>query len=370
MVTVRVTLSGEPVTGEGRDASYDVLVGRGLLKDLTTLLSRHAPAQRYVVITDDQIERTYARRAATDLSAPLLSFAAGEGRKTRETWADLTDRLLAHHVGRDACIVAVGGGVVGDVAGFVAATYLRGIPCVHVPTTLLAMIDASIGGKTGVNTPAGKNLVGAFHQPRLVVADIDTLDSLPAPQYAAGLAEAVKHGVIADADYFTFLERETDAVTARKGPPLERLVARSVEIKAGIVAADEREAGIRAALNFGHTVGHAVEATSGYSLLHGEAVAIGMAYEARLAEILGIGEPGIGERLTGVLGTYRLPVTRPSAASVDQLISKMRNDKKSRAGDLRFALPRAIGAMHGGVASGWTVAAPEGVVRELLAVKQ
>jgi 3-dehydroquinate synthase len=273
-------------------------------------------------------------------------------------------------VGRDAALVAVGGGVVGDVAGFVAATYLRGIPFVQVPTTLLAMIDASIGGKTGVNTPAGKNLVGAFHQPRLVLADIDTLDSLPAPQYAAGVAEAVKHGVIADADYFSFLERETEAVAARKDPALERLVARSVEIKAGIVAADEGETGIRAALNFGHTVGHAVEAASGYSLLHGEAVAIGMAYEGRLAETLGIGESGMSGRLTGVLAAYRLPVTRPSAASVDQLISKMRNDKKSRAGDLRFALPRAIGAMHGGIASGWTVAAPEGVVRELLTIKQ
>jgi 3-dehydroquinate synthase len=367
VVTVRVALSGDSGTGE---TAYDVLVGRGLLAELPTLLSRHAPAQRYVVITDDQVERTYARRAANDLSAPLLSFPAGEARKTRETWADLTDRLLAHHVGRDAVIVAVGGGVVGDLAGFVAATYLRGIPFVQVPTTLLAMIDASIGGKTGVNSPAGKNLVGAFHQPRLVLADLGTLDSLPAPQLAAGIAEAVKHGVIADAEYFAFLEREGAAVADRKDPALERLVARSVEIKAGIVSADEREAGVRAALNFGHTVGHAIESASGYSLLHGEAVAIGMAYEALLAETLGIAEPGTASRLSAVLTAYRLPVTRPLAASVDQLISRMRNDKKARSGDLRFALPRTIGAMHGGVASGWTVAVSEGAVRELLAVKQ
>ena len=367
-MTVRVALAGE--SADGRGAAYDVVVGRGLLGDLTTLMSRHAPAHRYVVISDDQIERTFARKAANDLSAPLLSFPAGEARKTRETWADLTDRLLAHHVGRDACLVAVGGGVVGDVAGFVAATFLRGIPFVQIPTTLLAMIDASIGGKTGVNTPAGKNLVGAFHQPRLVLADLDTLDSLPAPQLAAGIAEAVKHGAIADADYFAFLEREAEAVAARKDPALERLVARSVEIKAGIVAADEREAGIRAVLNFGHTVGHAVEAASGYSILHGEAVAIGMAYEARLAEALGVAETGTAARLTGVLAAYRLPVTRPAAASVDQLMSRMRNDKKARLGNLRFALPRAIGAMHGGVASGWTVAVPEAAVRDLLAIKQ
>jgi len=363
-VTVRVALSGE------LEGGYDVLVGRGLLADLPTLVSRHAPAHRYVVISDDQVERTYGRRAASDLSAPLLAFPAGEGRKTRDTWADLTDRLLAHHVGRDAVIVAVGGGVVGDVAGFVAATYLRGIPVVQVPTTMLAMIDSSIGGKTGVNTPAGKNLVGAFHRPRLVLADLATLDTLPAQQLAAGLSEAVKHGVIADADYFAFLEREQSAVSAKQDAALERVVARSVEIKAGIVSADEREAGIRAALNFGHTVGHAVESASGYSLLHGEAVAIGMAYEARLAERMGLAESGLTTRITDLLSAYRLPVVRAAANSVDQLVSKMRNDKKARAGDLRFALPRTIGAMNGGVTTGWTIPAPEALVREVLAINQ
>ncbi|HTY05253.1 MAG TPA: 3-dehydroquinate synthase [Gemmatimonadales bacterium] len=363
-MTVRVALSGE------LEGGYDVLVGRGLLADLPTLVSRHAPAHRYVVISDDQVERTYGRRAASDLSAPLLAFPAGEGRKTRDTWADLTDRLLAHHVGRDAVIVAVGGGVVGDVAGFVAATYLRGIPVVQVPTTMLAMIDSSIGGKTGVNTPAGKNLVGAFHRPRLVLADLATLDTLPAQQLAAGLSEAVKHGVIADADYFAFLEREQSAVSAKQDAALERVVARSVEIKAGIVSADEREAGIRAALNFGHTVGHAVESASGYSLLHGEAVAIGMAYEARLAERMGLAESGLTTRITDLLSAYRLPVVRAAANSVDQLVSKMRNDKKARAGDLRFALPRTIGAMNGGVTTGWTIPAPEALVREVLAINQ
>ena len=369
-MSVRVTLPADSGSGREGGGGYEVLVGRGLLADLPTFVSQHAPAHRYVVITDDQVERTYGRRAANDLSAPLLSFPAGEGRKTRETWADLTDRLLAHHVGRDAVIVAVGGGVVGDVAGFVAATFMRGIPFVQVPTTMLAMIDAAIGGKTGVNTPAGKNLVGVFHQPRLVLADLATLDSLPAPQLAAGLAEAVKHGVIADADYFGFLEREWSAVAAKQDAALERVVARSVEIKAGIVSADERESGIRAALNFGHTVGHAVESASGYALLHGESVAIGMAYEARLAERMGIAEPGIASRVAEVLKAYRLPVTRPPAASVDQLLTKMRSDKKARAGDLRFALPRTVGAMHGGIPAGWTVAAPEGLVREILAVKE
>ena len=369
MVTVRVTFAG----GSGGNESgggYDVLIGRGLRDDLPVLLTHHAPAPRYVVITDDQVGRLYGRQVAALLQADVLTFPAGEAHKTRETWATLTDAMLATHVGRDAAVVAVGGGVVGDVAGFVAATYQRGIACVHVPTTLLAMIDSSIGGKSGVNAPAGKNLVGAFHQPRLVVADLDVLDSLPPAQLAAGVAEAVKHGVIADAEYFAFLEREHAAVTDRHAESLERLVARSVEIKAGVVAADEREGGVRAALNFGHTVGHAVEAASGFALLHGEAVAIGMTYEGRIAEALGIAEPGLAKRVAAVLESYRLPVSRPGSSSVDQVIARMRHDKKARAGDLRFALPRTIGSMHGGMATGWTVPAPEPLVREVLAVKQ
>src|SRR6185503_7140921 len=188
-------------------------------------------------------------------------------------------------LGRDSAVIALGGGVVNDVAGFVAATYLRGVPLVQVPTSLLAMIDSSIGGKTGVDVPAGKNLLGAFHQPRLVVADLEVLGSLPPPQLAAGMAEAV---------------------TSRDVGALERVVRRSVEIKAEVVAADEREAGRRAILNFGHTVAHAIEATTKFATLHGEAVAIGMAYEARLAETLGIAEPGTADRLQRLLEHYAL----------------------------------------------------------------
>ena len=197
-------------------------------------------------------------------------------------------------------MIAVGGGVTGDVAGFVAATYHRGIPWVQVPTTLLAMIDSSIGGKTGVDTAQGKNLLGAFHQPRLVLADLDTLATLPVPQLAAGMAEAIKHAAIADADYFATLER-ADVPLTRDSAALERAVTRSVEIKAEIVSADEREAGRRAVLNFGHTVGHALEATSGYTLLHGEAVAIGMVVEARLAEALRVAEAGTARRIAACI---------------------------------------------------------------------
>jgi len=295
----------------------------------------------------------------------MFSFPAGEWNKTRETWTMLSDRMLAAQFGRDCAVIALGGGVVGDLAGFVAATYLRGVPYVQVPTTLLAMIDSSIGGKTGVDVPAGKNLLGAFHQPRLVAADLDVLGSLPPLQLAAGVAEAVKHGVIADQEYFDALERDHGAVTAREAGALERLVRRSVEIKAAVVATDERDAGRRAILNFGHTVGHAIEATAKFATLHGEAVAIGMAYEARLAEVLGIAEQGTAARIGRLLERYNLPLALPDSATVDSLVAAMQHDKKTRDGTVRFALPRAIGQMHADGTS-WTVPAPEVVVREVL----
>jgi 3-dehydroquinate synthase len=357
MVTVRVAIT------EQRDASYDIVVGRGLLGDLPALLKTACPAGRYAVITDSHVAPLYgetlvARCHQATLHVELFEFPAGEWNKTRETWATLCDRMLGARFGRDAAVVALGGGVVGDVAGFVAATYLRGIPFVQLPTTLLAMIDSSIGGKTGVDVAAGKNLLGAFHQPRLVVADLDVLGSLPPPQLAAGMAEAVKHGVIADQEYFDALEREHAAVTARERGTLERVVRRSVEIKAAVVAADEREAGRRAILNFGHTVGHAIEATAKFATLHGEAVAIGMAYEARLAEALGIAERGTADRVRRLLECYGLPLELPEAATVDALVAAMQVDKKARGGAVRFALPQAIGRMYAD-GNSWTVAVPE-----------
>lgn len=357
---------------ERRDASYDIVIGRGLLAQVPALLADHCPAAAYAVISDSHVGAAYGKRLVAqlqdaELPAELLTFPAGEWNKTRETWAELSDRLLGHHFGRDAAVLALGGGVVGDVAGFVAATYLRGVPYVQLPTSLLAMIDSSIGGKTGVDVPAGKNLLGAFHQPRLVVVDLDALGTLPPVQFAAGMSEAVKHAAIWDAAYFDFLEREREAIRARDPSALERVVVRSVEIKAAVVAQDEREAGLRAILNFGHTVGHAIEATAKYEVLHGEAVAIGMAYEARLAERLSLAERGTAARLTGVLERYGLPLEWPDAATPDDLLAAMRHDKKVRAGDVRFALPKAVGTMYGDAASGWTVQVDEDTVRALLA---
>ena len=364
MVTVRVRLAGQ------QDASYDIKIGRGLLPELPALVAAACPASRYAVITDSHVAPRFgnqlvARWRDAGLAVQLFEFPAGEWNKTRETWSTLCDRLLAARFGRDAAVIALGGGVVGDLAGFVAATFLRGIPYVQVPTTLLAMIDSSIGGKTGVDVPVGKNLLGAFHQPRLVVADLEVLDSLPRQQLAAGMAEAVKHGVIADAEYFAALERDHDAVTARVPDTLERLVRRAVEIKAEIVAADERERGRRAVLNFGHTVAHAIEATAKFAALHGEAVAIGMAYEARLAEVLGIAQHGTASRVARLLARYNLPLELPDSATVDALVAAMQLDKKTRDGAVRFALPETIGRMHAD-GNGWTVAAPENTVRDVL----
>jgi len=365
VVTIRVPLV------EKRDASYDILIKAGLVRQLDTILEEYCPAAAYAVISDSHVGKLYGEELGQQLSAgghrvELLTFPAGESNKTRETWASLSDRMLAAQFGRDSAVIALGGGVVSDVAGFVAATYLRGVPLVQVPTSLLAMIDSSIGGKTGVDVPAGKNLLGAFHQPRVVVADPDLLGSLASVQLAAGLAEAVKHGVIADAEYFAFLEAEYAAIFAKHAPALERLVRRSVEIKAAVVAQDEREQGRRAILNFGHTVGHAIESTSKYEVLHGEAVSIGMVYEGRLAESLGIAAAGTARRISSVLERLHLPIERPDGSHVDELLAAMRADKKVRAGEIRLALPKTIGTAHGSDGEGWTVAVGEEAIRQVL----
>ena len=364
-MTIRVPLV------ERRDASYDILIKAGLVRQLDAILKEYCPATAYAVISDSHVAKLYGEELVTQLSGTgypveLFTFPAGESNKTRETWAALSDRMLAARLGRDSAVIALGGGVVSDVAGFVAATYLRGVPLVQVPTSLLAMIDSSIGGKTGVDVPAGKNLLGAFYQPHVVIVDPDLLGSLASVQLAAGLAEAVKHGVIADAEYFAFLQTEYAAIFAKHAPALERLVRRSVEIKASVVSQDEREHGRRAILNFGHTVGHAIEATSKYEVLHGEAVAIGMVYEARLAESLGIAAAGTARRIAGVLELLHLPTERPDASQVDDLIVAMRNDKKARGGEIRLALPKSVGNPHGSDGGGWTVAVNEDVIRQVL----
>ncbi len=347
-------------------------MGEDLLAQLPELLARHCPAAHYALVTDSTVAPLYAEAAASAIGraarVTVVTFPSGEWNKTRETWAGVTDRLIAAGVGRDGAIVALGGGVVGDVAGFVAASYLRGLPYVQVPTTLLAMIDSSIGGKTGVDTPAGKNLVGAFHQPRLVIADLATLGSLPPNHLAAGMAEAIKHGAIADHGYFQQVRTLAPQVLGGDRAALRQVVERSMAIKAGVVAEDERERGRRAILNFGHTVAHALEAVTGYELLHGEAVAIGMATEARLGQELGITAPSAHQALSDMLAAYRLPTRGPAKADTEQILGAMQHDKKTRDASVRFAFLRTIGEMHREASGEWTRGAPDSAIRSALAL--
>ncbi len=339
------------VTISGASGPYRVLVGRGLLDSLASLLEEYAPAHRYALVSDSNVaplygEPTILRLKDAGLNAELFTFEAGERNKNRTTWSDLTDRLLAAGFGRDSCLIAMGGGVTGDLGGFVAATYMRGIPVVQVPTSLVAMIDASIGGKTGVDVGAGKNLVGAFHAPNLVVADPDVVATLPRAERAQGMIEAVKHGAIMDEAYFTELEREMQAILDGEAAPLERAVARSVELKSGVVSEDEREAGRREILNFGHTLGHAIEAACSFRVPHGTAVACGMILEARLGVSLGVTDPDVVERLERVVESVGLPTGIPEGAAPGDIMTYLASDKKVRHGRTRFVLLSRIGAVH------------------------
>jgi 3-dehydroquinate synthase len=346
--------------------AYQVMIEPGASARVPALVDRFAPAHRIAVISDSTVGPLYARRIAGGFGdrAIRLEIAPGEAAKTRETWGRLTDEMLAAGLARDTTVVAVGGGVVGDLAGFVAATYMRGVPFVQVPTTLLAMIDASIGSKTGVDTPAGKNLVGAFHQPSLVIADPRTLATLPANHFRAGLAEALKHGVIASPSYFERIAEARDS-TARDESTLTELIAESVRIKAAVVARDERESGVRKVLNFGHTLGHAIESVSRYALLHGEAVAIGMALEGLLAERIGLAEAGTASAIHEALSAIGLPTALPPIDRAEVLRST-KSDKKARAGRVEYALPVRIGSMAG-EANGWATPVDDAQVEAVLA---
>ena len=347
---------------------YPIVIRPGALDGLVDVVRSASRANRVAIVTDRNVGARYAKRVARLLAAAsTLTIPAGERNKTRKTWATLTDRLLADGFGRDTTIVALGGGVVGDVAGFVAATYMRGVPCVQVPTTLLAMVDASIGGKTGVDTRHGKNLVGAFHQPAGVVIDPTVLKTLPAEHIRAGFAEVIKHGVVADAAYFgsarDFVEHWK--LNGRDGiVELTALIERSVAIKAAIVSRDEREGGLRKVLNFGHTMGHAVEAAAKYRMLHGNAVAIGQVFEAQLAERLGIAARGTAQAIEQACKAAGLPTAMPKA-SPTSLLKFTHADKKARGGKVEYALPSRIGAMAG-ENSGWAIPVEDTLVREML----
>jgi 3-dehydroquinate synthase len=311
-------------------------------------LARHPAADRFVILADRRVSGLYGERLARALARAGLhvdrvTFARGEAAKTRETKQRIEDRLAALGAGRDCAIVALGGGVSLDLAGFVAATWHRGVPLIHLPTTMLAMVDASIGGKTAVNVPRGKNLVGAVYQPLAVYADTSTLKTLPDAVYRDGIAELVKAGAIADRGLFCWLEANTGALLARRPRTVIEAIERGVRVKARVVRRDERDTGRRAILNFGHTIGHALEAVSGYSLSHGKAVAIGMSVEARLAVECGSLEPGAARRIVALLAACGLPLSVPAGLAATRVVRATRSDKKSRRGHARYALPAALG---------------------------
>ncbi|MFZ5912190.1 MAG: 3-dehydroquinate synthase [Chloroflexota bacterium] len=334
----------------GMGIGYDVLMQAGGLDQLGGMLKARQFGGPVLVASDGNVAPHYAGRVLDSLrkagySAAQVTIPAGEMYKTVETVMSLWRGALEAGLDRKSTIVALGGGVVGDLAGFAAATYMRGCNWVAAPTTLLAMVDASLGGKTGFDLPEGKNLVGAFHPPRLVLADPEALSTLPERELRAGLAEVVKHGVIADPGLFDLCDQGWENVIAR----LPEIVRRGMGVKVKVIEEDPYEQGSRAALNFGHTVGHAVELVSGFSLLHGEAVAAGMVAEARLAERLTVASPGLSEAIAGTLAALGLPVEIPANLARADLIRAVRVDKKKAAGVVRFALPVKIGEVKVGV---------------------
>lgn len=353
-------------------AGPPVVVSPGSLARLGPEIAAAAPAFRYAIITDSNVGPLFAERVAASFedrgSVSILTIPAGETHKNRDSWATLTDQLSSTGHGRDTTIVSLGGGMIGDLAGFVAATYMRGVPLVHLPTSLLAMVDSAHGGKTGVDTIGGKNLVGAFHPAAAIFIDPEVLATLPLREFQSGLAEILKHGIVRDVQYFTDVVAGLPGLLSQSGvsgDTLARLIVRSVEIKTEIVARDEREHGLRKILNFGHTLGHGIEAASGYSLLHGEAVAIGMCAEARAAERAGIAEAGTAEAVRNAVCRAGLPTALPLDVGVERVMQLARADKKKRSGGIEYALPERVGRMAGRD-SGWTLPLPDALVQEAL----
>ncbi|MCK9294038.1 MAG: 3-dehydroquinate synthase [Desulfobulbaceae bacterium] len=328
--------------------SYPIMVAAGLLGEIGQDLRQRAVAKRYVVIADDRVAGLYGKTLIESLtgqgiSCDLLVFPRGEASKNMTTIARLASSLAQLGVDRKDCLIALGGGVTGDITGFVAAIYMRGIAFVQVPTTLLAQVDSSVGGKTGVDIPEGKNLVGAFYQPHAVYIDSRVLTSLPAGELLNGLAEVIKYGVIYDRDFFDFLAANREQILQLHRPVIEEVIVRCCQIKAAVVAADEKEADLRRILNYGHTLGHAVEAASDFSIAHGMAVAMGMVAANKLAQGKALLLAPEAERISQVIAGFGLPVAIPGELDHDLMKSFLKTDKKAVAGRPFFVLPTRIG---------------------------
>ena len=326
--------------------SYPILIGSGLLHE-KGLLDTFTDGRDVLIVTNDEVAPLYLtplQELITASRIETLTLPDGEAVKTLATLNLIFDALLTHRYGRDCILLALGGGVIGDITGFAAASWQRGVNFIQVPTTLLAQVDSSVGGKTAVNHPGGKNLIGAFHQPLCVLSDSDTLNSLPDRELSAGLAEVVKYGLLGDAEFFSWLEREQQKILQRDPERLQHIIRRSCELKAQIVAADEREQGQRALLNLGHTFGHAIERCAGYGeWLHGEAIAAGMCMAADFSARLGWLEQQDVDRVRALLSGFNLPV-EPPQMDPGEFLNAMSLDKKVIGGEIRLVLLKAIGA--------------------------
>ena len=337
----------QPVRIALGEHSYPIHIGAGLIAD-AALYAPHVKGRRVAVVTNRVVQPLYLARVQSAVEnaggkAVPVVVEDGEQAKSWQTLDRVFDALLGAHLGRDALIVALGGGVIGDLAGFAAATYQRGVRYLQIPTTLLAQVDSSVGGKTAINHPRGKNMVGAFHQPLAVIADVATLDTLPDRELRAGIAEVIKHGLVLDRDFLEWLETHLEKLLARERGALEHAVRRSCELKAQVVAGDEREAGRRAILNFGHTFGHAIELGAGYGAwLHGEAVAAGMVMAAELSARAGTLSRADVERVRALISRAGLPARGPGFG-VERYLELMQGDKKAAGGRLRFVLLDALG---------------------------
>jgi 3-dehydroquinate synthase len=340
-------MSETSLTVELGERAYPIHIGAGLV-DRAALFAPHVHGRRAAIVTNETVAPLYAERLEAALAAAgarcqRIVLPDGEAFKTWQTLNAIFDALLGAQADRRTVLVALGGGVIGDLAGFAAATYQRGISHLQVPTTLLAQVDSSVGGKTAINHPLGKNMIGAFHQPVAVIADTATLATLPPREFAAGLAEIVKYGAIFDVEFLAWLERNAERLLARDTQALTEAIRRSCEIKAQIVAADERETGARALLNFGHTFGHAIESAAGYgNILHGEAVATGMAMAARFSAHTGRVPRADADRLIRILERLRLPVNAPKFPR-DVWLEYMGRDKKNEGGRITLILLDALG---------------------------
>ncbi len=331
------------------ERSYPIFIGAGLLAE-PGLLNPYIPGAQVMIVTNSTVGPLYLPhllRGLTGHQPDVIELPDGEAFKTLDSWRRILDELMHRRHNRSTALIALGGGVVGDIAGFAAAAFARGVAFIQAPTTLLSQVDSSVGGKTGVNHPDGKNMIGAFHQPRCVLIDTSLLASLPDREYRAGLAEVVKYGVIRRAEFFDWLQANADALSRRDASALVEAIEKSCRIKAEVVAADERESGQRAILNFGHTYAHALETVTGYQrLLHGEAVAIGMVLAADCGARHGLCDTAVRDAIKGLLQTLHLPVQAPAGLDSQALLAAMQMDKKNVDGHLRLVLPERLGRVR------------------------